>query len=108
MKLAYKIWLDSNGKAFGDGPYRLLRLIDRIGSLHKAAKEMNMSYRKAWLVLKAMEERLGFLLLDRRVGGVSGGGSMLTEEARRFLDRYEAFHEEADRALQEIYRKYFG
>jgi molybdate transport system regulatory protein len=108
MRLAYKIWLDSDGKAFGEGPYLLLRLVDRIGSLHRAAKEMNMSYRKAWLMLRTMEERLGFSLLERRVGGVSGGGSMLTEEAKRFLDRYEAFHKEADQVLQEIYRKHFG
>lgn len=107
MKLAYKIWLDSDGKAFGDGPYSLLRLVDRTGSLHKAASEMTMSYRKAWLMLKTMEERLGFALLERHVGGALGGGSMLTAEAREFLDRYEAFHEEADRALHAIYKKHF-
>ncbi len=108
MKLVYKIWLDSDGKAFGDGPYQLLRLVDETGSLHRAAAEMSMSYRKAWLMLKTMEERLGFSLLNRRVGGVAGGGSELTEKAREFLDRYQAFHAEAGEALQKIYVKYFG
>jgi molybdate transport system regulatory protein len=107
MRLAYKVWLDSDGKAFGDGPYRLLRLVEQTGSLHKAASEMNMSYRKAWLMLRAIEERLGFSLVERRVGGVAGGGSMLTERARGFLDQYEAFHREVDEALQGIYRRYF-
>jgi molybdate transport system regulatory protein len=108
MRLAYKIWLDSDGKAFGEGPYQLLRLVDKTGSLHRAAAEMSMSYRKAWLLLNAMEERLGFSLLQRRVGGVAGGGSDLTEKAKEFLDRYEAFHAEAGEALQKIYTKYFG
>jgi molybdate transport system regulatory protein len=108
MKMAYKIWLDSDGKAFGSGPYQLLRLVDRTGSLHKAAAEMGMSYRKAWLMLNSMELRLGFPLLSRRIGGVAGGGSRLTDQARGFLDRYEAFHHEVDEALQKIYRKYFG
>jgi molybdate transport system regulatory protein len=108
MKLVYKIWLDSDGKAFGDGPYQLLRLVDKTGSLHKAAGEMNMSYRKAWLMLNSMESRLGFSLLTRHVGGVSGGGSQLTEKAREFLSRYEAFHHDADDALRKVYNKYFS
>jgi molybdate transport system regulatory protein len=108
MRIGYKIWLDSNGKAFGDGPYRLLRLVDKTGSLHRAAAEMNMSYRKAWLMLNAVEGRLGFSLITRRVGGIAGGGSILTAQAREFLDRYEAFHEEVGQGLQKIYAKHFG
>ncbi len=107
MKMVYKVWLDSDGKAFGDGPYELLRLVDKTGSLHKAAAEMNMSYRKAWLMLKAMEQRLGFCLLHRHIGGVAGGGSNLTDDARNFLDRYKAFHQEVEETLQKIYVKYF-
>ncbi len=108
MKIAYKIWLDSNGKAFGEGPYEMLRLVHQTGSLRQAAARMNMSYRKAWLLLRAMEERLGFAVLKRRVGGVAGGGSQLTQRAREFLDKYEAFRSEADDALQTIYRKFFS
>jgi molybdate transport system regulatory protein len=107
MKLAYKVWIDSDGKAFGDGPYQLLRLVDKVGSLHRAAGEMKMSYRKAWLMLNAMEKRLGFSLLNRQVGGVSGGGSQLTEKAMEFMDRYEAFHREVEETLKNIYRKHF-
>ena len=54
MKLAYKVWLDNEGKAFGEGPYRLLKLVEKTGSLHQAAMEMKMSYRKAWLTLRAI------------------------------------------------------
>ena len=43
MKIAYKVWLDNNGKAFGEGPYQLLKRIATTGSLHQAAKEMKIS-----------------------------------------------------------------
>ena len=108
LKIAYKVWLDCNGKAFGEGPDRLLQRVEATGSLHKAAADMKMSYRKAWLMLKTMERRLGFVLLERKVGGVSGGGSRLTPEARAFMKRYEAFRQEVEGSLQEICRKHFG
>jgi molybdate transport system regulatory protein len=107
MNLRFKIWLDCDGKAFGEGPYELLKRIETTGSLHRGAAEMKMSYRKAWLLLQTMEKRLGISLLDRKVGGVSGGGSTLTEEARLFMRRYEAFRQESQKALLRIYDKHF-
>ena len=47
------------------------------------------------------------VLLDRKVGGVSGGGSTLTEEARRFMRRYEAFRQESRETLLRIHDKHF-
>ena len=108
MKLAYKIWLDSEGKTFGDGPYELLCLVGKTGSLHQAAIQMKMSYRKAWLLIQAMEKRLGFIILERQVGGISGGGSKITEQGQEFMKRYNTFRLEASRALEKIYEKYFG
>jgi len=108
IKVAYKVWLDSDGKAFGEGPCELLRLVEKTGSLHKAAMEMNMSYRKAWLTLRASEKRLGFPLLERTVGGASGGGSSLTPQARRFMKQYEQFRKDVGQAITKIYAKHFG
>ena len=90
MHLKYKIWLDYRGRAFGDGPARLLTGVERTGSLRKAALELGMSYNKAWRILHAAEERLGFPLLDRSVGGNLGGGSHLTPEARDLVARYRS------------------
>jgi len=69
MRIGYKVWLDNKGKAFGDGPYELLKRVDKTHSLHRAAKEMGMAYSKAWRLIGAMEKRLGFLLIERKVGG---------------------------------------
>ncbi|MCX5804124.1 MAG: molybdenum-binding protein [Proteobacteria bacterium] len=101
MKVAYKVWLDNNGKAFGEGPYQLLKRIKKTGSLHKAAMEMKMSYRKA------IEEKLGFSLLERKVGGTSGGGSIITPSGLELMNHYEQFRKEVKKALEIIYHKYF-
>ena len=107
MKVGYKVWIDNDGKAFGEGPYQVLRRIEETGSLHKAALELNMSYRKAWLMIQAMEKRLGFPLLERKVGGVSGGGSVITPEAKKFLKSYEAFRKDVQEVLEATFKKYF-
>jgi molybdate transport system regulatory protein len=107
MRVVYRIWLDNKGKVFGEGPYRLLKGVEKLGSLHQAAMEMKMSYRKAWLTVNACEERLGFALIDRQTGGTSGGGSRLTVKGKDFIKRYEEFRSEANKAIERIYRKHF-
>jgi molybdate transport system regulatory protein len=108
MRGAYKIWLDHHGKAFGEGPYELLKRVKKTGSLHQAANQMGMSYSKAWCLIRTLEERLGFTLLERKVGGVSGGGSQVTSKARDFMNRYGRFHKDVEEALEKIYLKHFG
>ncbi|HOP86062.1 MAG TPA: LysR family transcriptional regulator [Syntrophorhabdaceae bacterium] len=107
MKLIYKVWIDSNGKAFGEGPYRLLKLVEKTGSLHKAAQEMGMSYRKAFDIIQRAESRLGMVFLVRKIGGESGGGSKLTDEGRAFMKVYEEFKRELAETMEKIYVKYF-
>jgi molybdate transport system regulatory protein len=108
MKIAYKVWLDKNGKAFGDGPYELLRKVEKTKSLHQAANHMGMAYSKAWQLIQTLEERLGFALLERRVGGKSGGGSQVTPKAKKLMNHYERFRKDVKMALDKIYQKHFG
>jgi molybdate transport system regulatory protein len=108
VKIAYKVWLDNDGKAFGEGPYRLLKQIEKAGSLHQAAIDLNISYRKAWTTLQNAEKKLGFLLIDRKVGGVAGGGSQITPSGKKFLKRYEKFRAEIEKVIVRTYQKHFG
>ncbi len=108
MKIAYKVWIDNNGKAFGEGPYRLLTQIEKTKSLHQASMDLGISYRKAWLMLQVVEEKLGISFLDRQVGGVSGGGSHMTAEGKAFMRRYEKFRKEIESSLERTYQKHFG
>ncbi len=108
MKIRYKVWLDQNGKAFGNGPFELLKRVEKSGSLRKAAGQMNMSYSKAWRLIHLLEGRLGFPLLNKKVGGFYGGGSLLTPEAKDLMGHYEKFQKEVKEALNQIFKKHFG
>jgi molybdate transport system regulatory protein len=89
MEVKSKIWVEIDGEpVFGRGRRFLLEAIDRYGSINQAAREINISYRKAWGYINAMEERLGIGLVERHAGGRNGGGASLTREAREFLARY--------------------
>lgn len=104
MEIKSKLWIEVDGRpVFGRGRRFLLEAIDKYGSINQAAKEINISYRKAWGYIKAMEERLGIKLIERQTGGRNGGGATLTEEAREFLRKYEAM----ERGINEIVDKRF-
>ena len=108
MKISYKVWLDNNGKAFGDGPYELLTRVKKTKSLHQAAHQMGMSYSKAWRLIRSLEQKLGFTLLDRKTGGQSGGGSHITPMAEDLMGHYKQFRKDVKKALERIYRNHFG
>lgn len=108
MKLGYKLWLSSDGKTFGDGPCELLERVGASGSIRKAAEEMDMSYSKAWGLIKRAEQQLNCPLLTKRTGGALGGGSRLTPEAMSLIKRYRQFSSEGDQALKLLFEKYFG
>ena len=109
MKPITKITLtDDNGiKFFGEGPCRLLRCVEKTGSLRAAAMEMEMAYSKASKILKQAEENLGFPLTARSTGGKDGGGSVLTPEGLQFLQQYEAYRDACIKANQALYRQFF-
>ncbi len=94
-------------KSFGPGPMNLLNGVRRTGSLHQAAADMGMAYSKAWKMIRSLEADWGFVLLIRRSGGVSGGGSVLTEEAEDLLMRYESMLSEVEQAADAAMKKYF-
>ena len=108
MKISYKVWLDNNGKAFGDGPYELLKRVKKTKSLHQAAHQMGMSYSKAWRLIRSLEQKLGFTLLERKTGGQSGGGSLITPMAEDLMGHYKQFRKDVKKTLEKIYRRHFG
>ena len=109
MKAVTKItFLNDDGeKFFGEGPARLLREIDKTGSLRAAAISMGMAYTKALKLMKQAEDALGFSLITRTTGGKAGGGSILTPEGIRWLRQYEAYRDACIKTNQTLYRQYF-
>jgi molybdate transport repressor ModE-like protein len=90
MRPKSKVWLEVEGEPIiGSGREALLREIDRLGSINKAAAAVNISYKKALSYIQAMEKRLGKRLVIRKKGGINGGGAALTQEARTLLTKFE-------------------
>ncbi len=109
VRPAQRVWLQEDGvRMFGPGTHELLRRVDETGSLNRAAKDMGMSYSKAWRIVHEVEERLGVALFERRTGGPEGGGSTLTGDGRLLLQRFEAFMSDADHVLELLFEWHFG
>jgi len=86
LRVRFKVWLEKDGKPIiSEGKYRLLREIERTGSIKRASENLGLTYKRAFSQLKGMEERLGKKVLERR----RGKGAVLTEEGKRLLEEYE-------------------
>ena len=110
MQSDLRIYLydDDHNKFFGKGPAMLLKGVEETGSLNKAALSMNMAYTKALAMMKQAETSLGFPLTTTKIGGKGGGGSMLTEQAKEFLKKYEAYERACYQASKQLYFKIFS
>lgn len=53
------------------------------------------------------EQVLGFALTERKIGGKGGGGSVLTDEAKEFLYRYEQYRDACKQAGKQLYPQFF-
>jgi formylmethanofuran dehydrogenase subunit E len=108
LAIKSKIWFEVDGDpVFGRGRRFLLEAIDTYGSINRAAREIGISYRKAWGHIKTMESRLGIRLVERSAGGRNGGGAVLTGEARQFLMRFEMMEEGVREFVDERFRRLF-
>lgn|SRR5690606_25869625 len=89
-EIKLRCWIDIDQKKyFGPGPAELLRLIEREGSIAKAAKTMGMSYKKAWDLITDLNTRGKSPFVISRKGGERGGGAKLTPNGKEFLEKYE-------------------
>lgn len=92
----------------GPGMVRLLLAIKETGNVRHACKRMNMSYSKGWKLLKSLEACLGFPTAVRRQGGKGGGEAYLTDKAQAFLETHQAFLQDCQTAVQELFDRYYG
>ena len=66
----------------------LLEQIQVSGSLSEAARKLGYSYRRAWMLLDAMNRRWPKPLVTTAVGGKRGGGARVTSTGRHVLRVY--------------------
>ena len=75
--------------ALGPGKVDLLALIGETGSIRVAAERMNMSYMRAWTLIRTMNRCFKEPVVEAVRGGKQGGGARLTETGKRALVLYQ-------------------
>jgi molybdate transport system regulatory protein len=84
---------------FGGERIGLLEAIDRTGSISRAAGEVGISYKTAWDAVDAMNNAAEKALVLRVVGGVGGGGTILTEHGRETVRLFRILQHEHQRFI---------
>ncbi len=77
------------GLSIGPGKIDLLRALGRTGSISKAARELGMPYKRAWLLLDTLNQGFGQPVAETVIGGKGGGGARLTPLGVRLVVAYD-------------------
>lgn len=85
--------------AMGPGKAQLVALIDSTGSISAAAREMGMSYRRAWQLVDALNASFKEPVVLTAVGGKRGGGTMVTDYGRALVAQFRAMEDRASAAI---------
>ncbi len=89
-KIKSRIWIEIDGnKLLGEGNVKLLKAIEKMGSLSKAAKSIEMSYKKAWSLVDAVNKRAKKPVTINSIGGKGGGGSKLTPYGKSLISTFD-------------------
>jgi molybdate transport system regulatory protein len=89
--------------SIGPGKVGLLEKIEQAGSLSAAARELGMSYRRAWLLLSSVNTGFSEPVAVLSVGGVEGGGAQLTKFGRQLVSDYRKFEQQVDELAQKTF-----
>ena len=84
---------------FGHGKAKLLDAISINGSISAAARNIGMSYRRAWLLTNAMNKDFKLPLIESFLGGKGGGGAVLTKEGLKVLKLFRSMEKKAQNSL---------
>jgi len=85
----------------GRGKILLLELIRQTGSISAAGRAMNMSYRRAWLLVDALNRMFKEPAVESQRGGKQGGGAALTAFGEELVERFRAMEVRARAAIAE-------
>lgn len=97
-RLTLRIDFD-HGRAVGPGKVRLLELVGETGSISAAGRAMDMSYRRAWLLVDALNQTFREPVVFTRGGGAGGGGASLTPFGMELVASYRAMEQQVHALL---------
>jgi molybdate transport system regulatory protein len=79
-----------NGLVLGPGKADLLQGIAEEGSISAAGRRMKMSYKRAWMLVEAMNAAFVSPLVESSRGGQKGGGASLTAAGEAVLAEFRS------------------
>ena len=86
--------------AIGPGKAALLDAIRESGSISKAARDLGMSYKRAWNLADTMNRCFREPLIDTSTGGGGGGGARLTPFGKKVLAYFRSMEKRTDAAIR--------
>jgi molybdate transport system regulatory protein len=102
-RLSIRIDLTS-GDRIGPGKIALLEAIRATGSISAAARQIGMSYRRAWLLVEEINASLQQPAVTAAIGGRQGGGAALTPTGERVIELYRSIEDIARASAKEEFR----
>jgi molybdate transport system regulatory protein len=90
-----------SGARIGPGKAKLLESIRDSGSISAAARDMGMSYKRAWLLLDSINQAFSEPVVTAAPGGAGGGGAVLTVFGAEVLERYRRIHDRAAATVED-------
>lgn len=103
LKMRIRVFLDK--RMLGPGKMELLAHIDATGSLSAAAKQMGMSYMRAWKLVQDLNRNPHRLIVEMSRGGAGGGAGKLTPLGAKALALYQKMEGESTKAANPYARK---
>ena len=105
-KIKSRIWIEADGEILlGEGRVALLHAINDLGSLSKAAKSLNMSYKKAWSLIDALNSRAQKPVITTSIGGKGGGGAKLTPYGKALVNAFDSINQNCWKFLDQEMNK---
>ena len=102
-RLSIRLDLPS-GDRIGPGKIALLEAIQASGSISAAARKLDMSYRRAWLLVEQINDALQEPAVTAATGGRQGGGAALTPSGERVIELYRSIEDIARSSAKEEFR----
>jgi molybdate transport system regulatory protein len=102
-RLSIRLDLTSGGR-IGPGKIALLEAIRTTGSISAAARQLRMSYRRAWLLVEQVNKALEEPAVTAATGGRQGGGAALTPSGERVIELYRSIEDIARSSARAEFR----
>lgn len=90
------------GIGIGPGKAALLEGIRETGSIAAAGRRIGMSYKRAWLLVNALNGHFPEPVIEASKGGKDGGGARLTPTGEELLSAYRDMQARTDAAVAPI------